>query len=973
MDCPKCGFANPESHKFCGECGAPLVRAQSEAERRWLTVMFCDLAGSTALSERFDPEDYHNILTAYQACCRAAIGRYDGYIAKYMGDGLLVYFGYPSAHEDDARRAVWAALEIVKAVPGLEVLPDDRLAARIGIATGEVVVGEIIGEGASEERSVLGVTPNLAARLQGVAGENEIVVSEATHRRLDDRFSARDLGNISLKGISSPSRAWRIDEAAETRREVGQAVPFVGREEALAGLEAALAQARTGRLGIVQVTGLPGIGKTRLVTEFLSRHGECAATVWNCSAFRSNLPLHPVPADLTAIESATPKAGEAQRRAVFDAVTGRLAARAASAPLMLVVEDAQWIDPTTAELLETFRRRLAEHAILVVVTGRPCEALDKLAEATGGKRLELEALAEAEALAFVEAAADGGIPAATRQDIIDRAGGLPLFLEELIRVVAGGEAAEVPASLQESLLARLDSLGPAKRVAQLAAVVGRTFGQADLLAIPEATDIPVAAALDDLLAAGLLVEAEEGYAFRHALMQEVAYETLLRSTRRRVHGGIADRLAAEGGDADPELVARHLSGAERHGEATPYWCAAARRSAGLWAHAEAVTCYESALQQVSAPSDPSWELTVRLDLVESLRILDRYDQALAQLDRAEALAERVGRDADWLRLHLLRGNILFPLGEAERCIASHEAARATARRMADPQAEARALSGIADAHFAGGRLATAERAYDACVTLADTHGITAVTLANVSLRGHMRLYLCRIEAAEADCRRAVEMSLAAGNRRAEMTARGSCLGKVLLEAGDFAAANSAFAEAEQLASELGAHRFEALNLLFQGKVALDRGARAEAMDLGGRAVAIAREFGSRFCLPMAIGVVARAEETPEACRAALDEGEALIAAGCLVHNPLWFYRDAALAAARHGWPDEARRYGQALRQAFAAEPLPWCDLVAEGAEALAAHLETGERAPVKAVVARARDLGFMGWAGVLGKAGNITI
>ena len=189
MDCSKCGSANPEAHKFCSECGAPLARAQSEAERRSLTVMFCDLAGSTALSERFDPEDLHRVLTAYQECCRVAIRRYGGFIAKYMGDGVLVYFGYPSAHEDDSQRAVLSALEIVEAVPELATLPDLRLAVRVGIATGEVVIGDILGEGASEERAVLGVTPNLAARLQGVAGENEVIVSDATRQRLGDSFT----------------------------------------------------------------------------------------------------------------------------------------------------------------------------------------------------------------------------------------------------------------------------------------------------------------------------------------------------------------------------------------------------------------------------------------------------------------------------------------------------------------------------------------------------------------------------------------------------------------------------------------------------------------------------------------------------------------------------------------------------------------------------------------------------------------
>jgi len=278
------------------------------------------------------------------------------------------------------------------------------------------------------------------------------------------------------------------------------------------------------------------------------------------------------------------------------------------------------------------------------------------------------------------------------------------------------------------------------------------------------------------------------------------------------------------------------------------------------------------------------------------------------------------------------------------------------------------LSGLADAHFASRRIATAERTYDACVRLAEANGLNAVTLANVSLRGHMRLYLCQMAEARKDCERAVEMSVAAGNRRGELMARGSCLGKVLLELGEFSEADHAFAEAGRLAAELGAHRYEALNLVFRGRVALETGARSDALERGYRAAAIARASGPRFCLPLALGVVARAEETADACRAVLAQAEELIAAGCLAHNPLWFYRDAALAVTAHGWPDEAQRYAQALRDAFALEPVPWCDLVADGADALAVWLQTSSRTRVDAVMERARTLGLVAWAHALAKA-----
>jgi tetratricopeptide (TPR) repeat protein len=472
-------------------------------------------------------------------------------------------------------------------------------------------------------------------------------------------------------------------------------------------------------------------------------------------------------------------------------------------------------------------------------------------------------------------------------------------------------------------------------------------------------------ALNQLISADLLVEREGNYSFRHAIIQDVAYQSLLRSSRRRIHGEIADQVIGRGELVSPEHVARHLSGAERRIEAAPHWREAGRRSASAWAHAEASAHYNSALRDAAGLLDDRWELEVRLDLVESLRILDRADEALMQLDRAHGLASKVGQDRDWLRVHLLRGSILFPLGRPEECIAAHEAALVVAQRMADPDAEARALSGLADAHFASRRIVMAERSYDACVRLAEANARDAVTLANLSLRGHMRLYLCRLEEARIDCQRAVEMSVKAGNRRAEVMARGSCLGKVLLEAGEVAQADQAFADAGRLAAEIGAHRYEALNLLFRGKVALDAGSREDALTLGHRATVLAKEAGPRFCLPLALGVVARAEATVDACRTALKQAEGLIAAGCLTHNPLWFYRDAALAAVEHGWVDETRRYARALRDAFSLEPVPWCDLVADGADALAEWLQTGNRAMVELSRERAQTLGFIGWARTL--------
>ncbi len=859
-----------------------------EGERRTLTVMFCDLVGSTELSTRLDVEDYRTLIRTYQETCAVAVARYDGYIAKYMGDGLLVYFGYPVAHDDDARRAVRAALDIVTDVQALTTLPDRHLAVRIGIATGETVVGDVLGEGEAGERSVLGMTPNLAARLQGVAGANEIIVSEATRRRLREGFALTDLGVLSLKGIAEPTQAWRIDYVAEIGPASRPELPFVGRGDILDKLDAAWSLARKGAAQVIHVTGEPGTGKSRLILEFESRLDGADVETWRCSAFQLNTPLHPLPVRPASMGETAGEVGEEQRRQLFRSVAEDLSERAAALPVLLAIEDAQWIDPTTAELLETLVPQFAECAILLVVIARRGDTADRLFDTIGGARIELAALTAAESAAIVEAVAGYAVPEDRRREIVERAGGSPLFLEELTRAVAEGGAARIPASLEESLLARLDALGPAKRVAQIASVFGDSFSRADLAALSGVDDAAVGAALERLHAGEMLVEKNGRHAFRHALIRDVAYGTLLRETRRRVHGEIADLMIGGPDQAEPEYVALHLDRADRHGEAARFWRRAAARSAGLWAHPEAAGYYEAALAHSGDVGDDAWELTTRLDFVESLRILDRYDDALAQLDRAEVLAGRVGEDRDWLRLHVLRGNILFPLGDADRCIASHTAALEVARRMDDPEAEARALSGIADAQFAGRRLVSAEQSYDACVLTAERHGLDSVILANVSLRGHMRLYLCRMEEARADCERAVEMSLARGNRRAELTARGSCLGKVLIEAGELAAADRAFADDRRLAAELGSRRYEALNLAFRARVALDTGARADAVPLAAEAVDIARESGPKFCLPIALGATARSAGDEDECRRILAEAEDIIASGCVSNNPLLF-------------------------------------------------------------------------------------
>jgi len=921
------------------------------------------------MSERLDPEDLQNLVKAYQQCCGQIIQQFGGYIARYMGDGILVYFGYPKAHENDASRAVQSALEIAKAVPNIKTPRVENLEVRIGIATGDVVVGDIIGEGAAEESAVLGLTPNLAARLQGAAEANSVVVSDATHRRLAGRFKAQDLGGLQLKGIRENTQAWHvtgiIDNISSPLTGAGAATPFVGRKNVFLRLQTDYNQAAKGRFTIHHISGGAGMGKTRLTVEFANQQKNTNCTMWRCSAFHTNSPLYPVPDDFIGESNGLQNTGENRRQATFDSISKMVQHKCKTAPFMLIIDDGQWLDPTTFELLLLMRQKLKQLPVMLIIASRLGDRADEIADVLGGSRSQLTALSDLETENLIDALIGVKATKEIRNRILSRAGGLPLFVEELSVNVQAKRQQEIPTSLQETLLAKLDGLGDEKRLAQLASVIGLHFTDQDLQRITETEAMQRAVQLSGLLDAGFLGVQNGVYHFRHALMHEVAYGTLLKSTRRHVHGELADSLMADDDPTVTQAIARHLSKAERFSDAQPYWLKAARDLARIWSHAEAAVCFDAALEHLDAVTDDKQVLTARLDLVESLRILERPEQALNELNRAEALIKSSGDDHDWLRLYVLRGNILFPMGDVAGCEQSQLAASKVARRLNDPAAEAKALSGLADAHFVAGKMNMAEHAYDQAVCLAEQNNVPGIVLANVSLRGHMRLYQCQINDAKTDCENAVRWAVDAGNRRAEMTARGSCLGKVLLDAGLFSAAIREFTSAQKIAHDLGAHRYEALNMLFHGKALLDTGAQSEAYGLAETAVSLSKTISEKFCLPMALGVLARAEISADKCGQILENGEKLITNGALAHNALWFYRDAGLAAIHHGWPDRARYYSQQLQNYFSHDPLPWVDLIAGGIVALADNLETGDRTLVDNAVTNAQNLDFHGWAAVL--------
>ena len=649
---------------------APSARPEDRAERRQVTVMFSDLVGSTALSARMDPEDLREVISAYQKCVADTVGRSGGFVAKYMGDGVLIYFGYPQAHEDDAERAVRAGLELVPAVSDLKTRA--ALQTRVGIATGLVVVGDLIGSGASQEQAIVGETPNLAARLQGIAESNSVVIAEGTRKLLGNLFELENLGTQDLKGVAEPVRAWAALRPAsvEGRFEAFHAsglTELVGREEELDLLLRRWSKAKSGEGQVVLLSGEPGIGKSRMTAALLERLATEPPTRlrYFCSPQHTDSALHSIISQMvraagmahddspqakldkldallaqtsTSIQDAAlfaemlslPNDGrypaieltpEQRRQKTLEALTAQLAGLASRHPVLMIIEDAHWVDPTSLEVFGRTVDQIKTLPVLLIITFRP-EFDAPWAGRSHVTSLTLNRLGEREAAAIIaRIVGNKDLPADVTAEIVERTDGIPLFVEEMTKAVleAEGEGAAesavatipspsigVPASLHASLMARLDRLGPAKEVAQIGAAVGREFSHALLQAVVRKPETEFQSALDRLVIAGLLfrqgVPPHATYLFKHALVQDASYGTLLREARRALHARIAETLEQAFPDItenQPEVLARHCAEAGLVDKATTLWGKAGLRSLERSALIEAIAQLKRALEQVA--------------------------------------------------------------------------------------------------------------------------------------------------------------------------------------------------------------------------------------------------------------------------------------------------------------------------------------------------------------------------------------
>jgi class 3 adenylate cyclase len=711
--CPACGGENLLAAKFCSNCGARLPKVIAErpepsgptgiapsttapahlsadrAERRHLTVLFCDLVESTALALALDPEDFRAVVGQYLDASEEVVTRFGGYVAQRLGDGLMVYFGFPEADDDIARRAVRASLSILDAVSHLEPRisrrADLRLARRIGVATGLVVAGTS-GEGAESERLAFGETPNLASRLKDAAAPGSVVISESTRRLVKGFFEMRNLGARHLKGFGSVPAVYEVlrEGTARTRLEVMGSIgmtPLAGRDPEVRLLRERWDAVKRDGIGrVVLIGGEPGIGKSRLVrvledyvaSESNSWLTACMASPqYRNTAFypvidllervvlqfgpdeaaderlrklegwlvqygtpiQETLPLFarllslPVTPDLAAAAEHDPKQ---EKQKTMQALLDVLFATASDQPLLFVSEDLHWADPSTLELLNRLVHSAAMRRVLVVLTFRP-EFDPPWSGQKYITRLTLGRLGQGPSTSIARNAAIGGIdlPQSLVSQILDRTDGVPLFIEELSRmVVEGGLLKEdeggvvmpaslptlaIPTTLRDSLAARLDRLAGTKAIAQLCAVLGREFPHALLLAVSGIPENVLDSRLKQLVRAEVLYSTGEPpnvrYVFKHALIQEAAYEAMLRSSRQELHRRVAEVLTSRFADIaerQPELIAHHYTEGDQEQHAVGFWLTAGQRALERSANLEAIAHLERARQLLSrsVPASP---------------------------------------------------------------------------------------------------------------------------------------------------------------------------------------------------------------------------------------------------------------------------------------------------------------------------------------------------------------------------------
>ncbi len=1023
--CAKCGFVNEPDEKFCGGCGRPLdgpqvgeavagsaptspPAATLEGERRQVTVLFCDLAGFTRLTQELGAEATHALTDRFFALADGVIERFGGSVDKHIGDCIMAVFGAPVAHDNDAERAVRAALEIRDAMPALSQELSTELDVHVGIASGQVVASSGAGH---RQYSVTGESVNLASRLSDAAPAGTILVGDAVRRTLADRLDCTPIGALEVKGLSDPVQAFRLTGLHAQRVASGR--PFVGRRAELHQLEGALeACVESGAGQAIYVRGEAGIGKTRLIEEcqeraetlgFASHTGLVLdfGLAGGRDAIRE-LARSLLGVRITSSPAATEAAAEqavrerwlaperrvhlndlldlpqpVELRALYDAMDNATRSRgkqetlaelvvqaSRQRPRLIIIEDLHWADPLTLEHLAHLTETVATCPVVLVMTSRlEGDPLDAAWRArVGGSPLltiDLGPLRpdEADALAgaYLDATSDFA------RQCVERAAGNPLFLEQLLRHVEDSAAGGVPGTVQSLVQARLDHLPAVDRQAlQAASVLGQRFSPGALCHLLERPDYDCGT----LVRHFLLRPVGEAFLFAHALIRDGVYDSLLKARRLALHRRAAEWFAGR----DPALRAEHLDRAEDPVAPRAYLDAARAEMSAyrneqslslserglalaadqsdrfellclrgeilhhLGAMAEAGVTYAAALE--AAPDDGA-RCRAWLGLAAVKRVTEDLDGAFADLERAEAAARRLNLNEQLARIHFLRGNLHFPRSEIEACLVEHQKSLEFAQAAGSAELEAAALGGLGDAEYVRGHMLSAGRYFERCIELCRRHGFGRIEVASLPMVAIARFYAGELDEAHADALAAVAAAQRVGHQRAEMIACHTVFITAMAQ-NDRDMARSHVDRGLVLSRQLGARRFEAEGLGFLAELLHAEGRAVEALAAIRLGVEISRETGTSYMGPTLLGALAYLATGPAERRAALAEGEQLLAGGSVSHNYYWFYQYAIETALESEEWSEAERYAAALEAYTRAEPTPWAAILVGRGRALAA-------------------------------------
>ena len=917
------------------------------AERRQVTVMFSDLVGSTALSARMDPEDLREVISAYQKCVAETVGRFGGFVSQYLNDGVLVYFGYPEAEEDDAERAVGAALELVEAVASIKTRA--LLQTGVGIATGLVVVGDIADAGGARERGIVGETPNVAVRLQDGAEPNQVIITESTRQLVGNLFEITQLDAMDLKGMGEPVQAWAVLRASTvaSRFEALHAAALtalVGREEEIELLLRRWSRAKTAEGQVVLLSGEAGIGKSRLTAALLERIAADPHTRlrYFCSPHYADSALYPIIGQMkraagfayndslqrkldklngllartsTSIQDAAlfaemlslPNDGrypeldlapQQRRQRTLEALFTQIKELTRKRPVLMLFEDVHWIDATSLEALSRVVDLITRLRALLIVTFRPAFKPPWIERSHVTTRT-INPLTRKEVDAMIDRVVGNKlIPVSIRQDIIERTDGIPLFVEELTKAVleAGseraGEHAEadplpglvVPATLRASLMARLDRLGSAKEVAQIAAVIGREFSHALLAGVARKTDVELNSALDRLITAGLLFREgtppHASYLFKHALVQDAAIATLLPEPRRALHARIAETLEsqfAEIAKNEPEVLARHFTEAGLIANAARQWGKAGQRSLDRSALIEAVEQLTRALSQIEElPSTPALrreQIELQVALIAPLIHVKGYaaSETKAAAEKARLLieqAEAIGEAPEDPQLlfsvfySFWVANLIAFNGDVCRNLAADFLTLAEKQRATVPRMIGHRIMGTS--LICTGEIADGRAYLDRSLALYDPMDLRLTTRfgvdAGVSIFAYRSLALWMLgypQAALADTNRALKLARELGQAATLMFAVTVTSGAHIC-CGNYAAANAQLNELFAVADEKGALFWKAYGMVHQGWLyALTRNA-SNAVDMITWGITAYRSTAATLFVPLPLSYLARA-------------------------------------------------------------------------------------------------------------------